>query len=69
MEKEIWKDVEGYEGLYQVSNTGKVKSLGNDASRKEKILKRLLMPTGYHSAVLSKNRKIKRGILLGIQQH
>lgn len=24
---EIWKDVEGYEGLYQVSNTGKVKSM------------------------------------------
>ena len=24
---EIWKDVVGYEGYYQVSNTGKVKSL------------------------------------------
>ena len=24
--KEIWKDIEGYEGLYQVSNLGKVKS-------------------------------------------
>jgi hypothetical protein len=24
---EIWKDITGYEGLYQVSNTGKVKSL------------------------------------------
>lgn len=27
MEKEIWKDIQGFEGLYQVSNTGKVKSL------------------------------------------
>lgn len=27
MENEIWKDVVGYEGLYQVSNLGKVKSL------------------------------------------
>lgn len=27
MEKEIWKDVVGYEGLYQVSNLGRVKSL------------------------------------------
>ena len=26
-EKETWKDVPGYEGLYQVSNTGKVKSM------------------------------------------
>ena len=25
--KEIWKDIEGYEGLYQVSNYGRVKSL------------------------------------------
>lgn len=24
---EIWKDIEGYEGLYQVSNLGNVKSL------------------------------------------
>lgn len=27
--KEIWKDIEGYEGLYQVSNLGRIKSLGN----------------------------------------
>jgi len=25
--KEIWKDIQGYEGLYQVSNLGRVKSL------------------------------------------
>lgn len=25
--EEIWKDIEGYEGLYQVSNLGRVKSL------------------------------------------
>lgn len=31
---EIWKDIEGYEGLYQVSNEGRVKSLRNN-----KILK------------------------------
>lgn len=44
--KEIWKPVEGYEGLYEVSNTGKVKSLKrtvksyNDLDRtfNEKIL-------------------------------
>lgn len=33
---EIWKDIEGYEGLYQVSNEGRVKSFW---SGKEKILK------------------------------
>ena len=27
MEQEIWKDVIGWEGLYQVSNLGNIKSL------------------------------------------
>lgn len=27
MEKEIWKDIPGYEGFYQVSNIGRVRSL------------------------------------------
>lgn len=27
MSKEVWKDIAGYEGLYQVSNWGRVKSL------------------------------------------
>lgn len=27
MKKEIWKDIEGYEGLYQASNTGFIRSL------------------------------------------
>ena len=25
--KEIWKDIKGYEGYYQVSNTGRIRSL------------------------------------------
>lgn len=28
--EEIWKDVEGYEGLYQVSNLGKVRSIDRE---------------------------------------
>ncbi len=27
MQEEVWKDVVGYEGIYQISNTGRVKSL------------------------------------------
>lgn len=27
LQKEIWRDVDGYEGKYQVSNFGRVKSL------------------------------------------
>ena len=40
MENEIWKDIKGYEGLYQVSNFGRTKSLGNGKTHKtERILK------------------------------
>lgn len=52
---EIWKDIEGYEGLYQVSNEGRVKSLGNEASRKEKILKYGINRSGYKYVTLCKN--------------
>lgn len=41
---EIWKDIEGYESVYQVSNLGRVKSL---QFKKEKILKKRVHPNGY----------------------
>ena len=34
MMEEIWKDIEGYEGLYQVSNLGRVRSLGRTIQRR-----------------------------------
>jgi hypothetical protein len=41
-EKEEWKDIEGYEGLYQVSNYGRIKSFvgfnGHNYIEREKIL-------------------------------
>lgn len=39
--KEIWKDIKGYEGKYQISNYGRLKSLGRYSYRryiKEQIL-------------------------------
>ena len=36
---EIWRDVVGYEGLYQVSNHGRVKSLPKYNIKEERILK------------------------------
>lgn len=36
--KEEWQDIAGYEGLYQVSNLGRVKSLNYGRTGKEKIL-------------------------------
>ena len=49
--KEEWRDIEGYEGLYQVSNLGNIKSLGNDKKRKEKILKPNINNYGHYLKV------------------
>lgn len=42
MNKEEWRDIKGYEGLYQVSNIGRIKSLygwnGKEYIKREKIL-------------------------------
>lgn len=53
---EIWKDIEGYEGLYQVSNLGRVKSL---KFNKEKIIKGSKGGGGYLQVILCKEGKIK----------
>lgn len=53
-EDEIWKDIPGYEGLYQVSNFGRIKGLpryvSNDKGQillKERILKGHKITKGY----------------------
>lgn len=56
---EEWKDIEGYEGLYQVSNLGNVKSLGNNKSRKEKLLKPGKNKKNYLTVILCKNGEHK----------
>ena len=50
--EEIWKDKKDYEGLYQVSNWGRVKSL---KFGKEKILKPQKDTSGYLCVTLCKN--------------
>lgn len=57
--KEIWKSITDYEGLYEVSNLGRVKSLGNNKSRKEKILKPAKDRKGYLYVILCRNGKVK----------
>lgn len=49
---EIWKDIEGYEGLYQVSNLGNIKSL-----RSNKLMSVNDSGIGYMKTHLSKNGK------------
>lgn len=60
MTKEIWKPVVGYEGLYEVSNFGRVKALNYARRGKEEILKPILLKNGYYMVNLSKNNKKKQ---------
>ena len=70
--EEIWKDIKGYEGYYQVSNLGRIKSLGRyifiirnrgrqtyNQIVKEKILKTYKSSNGYLLVFLKKNNKTK----------
>lgn len=60
--KEIWKDIKGYEGHYQISNLGRVKSLsrittfrGKKRLEKELILREGTSKKGYSLVSLQKN--------------
>lgn len=55
---EFWKDIKGYEGLYQVSNVGQVRSLPR-YGMKGKILKPALTHDGYLRVCLCKENKKK----------
>ena len=64
---EIWKDINGYEGLYQVSDKGKVKSLARTIIRSDgqnktiegRILKSGVSSKGYLQINLCRNGKQK----------
>lgn len=68
--EEIWKDIKGYEGLYQVSNLGRVKRLKrkfqtyNHLTKRyntriidEKIIKGTINKKGYNRISLTKDKK------------
>lgn len=57
--KEIWCPIEGYEGLYEVSNLGNVRSLNYRQTGQTKILKTVKERYGYLLVNLSKNGKTK----------
>lgn len=60
---EEWKDIKGLESIYQISNYGRVKSLGNSKNRKEKILKLQIDKNGYLHIALHKNGKTKNYLI------
>jgi len=64
---EIWKEIQGYEGLYEVSNYGRIKSLARFVNSKngyQKPLKEtiviLSIDKGYNRVSLWNNGKMKR---------
>lgn len=59
---EIWKEIEGYNGFYSVSNYGRVKSNGGNCGsciRKEKILSQSKTRDGYMKVRLMHKNKDK----------
>lgn len=65
--QEIWKDIKGYEGYYQISNLGNIKGLnrtienksviGGKYKIKEKNKSQTISKTGYYICALYKNGK------------
>ena len=56
---ELWKDIEGYEGLYQVSNMGRVKHLNFNNTGREKVMKPASREDRYTVVSLCKGGKKK----------
>lgn len=62
---EVWKDIAGYEGLYQISDHGRVKSLpkrkgkGVGYAIGERILRHSINSRGYCNVVLCKGGKTR----------
>lgn len=64
--KEIWKDIKGFEGLYQVSNLGNVKSFRQSSKYgkpKEFLLKPSVANTGYCQITLYGNGSRKKFLI------
>lgn len=53
---EVWKPIPNYEGFYEVSNTGKVRSV----YRYRRVLKPMISNTGYERVDLFKNKHRKQ---------
>jgi hypothetical protein len=65
MKSKNWKQVKGYEGLYEIHECGLVRSLdrlSNGKLRKGKSLKPFIR-NGYYSVALSKNGHVKQFLL------
>lgn len=53
--EEIWKDIEGYEGLYQIGSCGNIRSLNYRGTKTIHLLKQTKSKDGYPIINLNKN--------------
>lgn len=66
--EEIWRDIDNYNGIYQISNLGNIKSLARKVIQKngkviflrDRTLKPVMTKNGYLQIILSKNKKTER---------
>lgn len=66
MNKEEWRDIPGYEGSYQASSRGRIRSLGryvmngknSEMLRKGGIIKHVIYKKGYVRVKLSRNSEV-----------
>lgn len=58
---EVWKDIDGFEGKYQISNLGRVKSLHYNNSDRQELMKPMKYKVGYEAVKLGgKRHKVHR---------
>lgn len=72
LENEIWKPVKNFEGLYEISNHGRLRSVdrlvfhkgfNKNINRKGKILKNTTSKGQYYIYAISKNNKLTYGLV------
>jgi hypothetical protein len=62
LEWEIWVPIQGYEGLYEISNMGRVKSLNYNRQGIEQLLLPTSDKNGYLKVTLYKNKGSRKSI-------
>lgn len=69
--EEVWKDIPGYEGLYQASTYGRIKRLARRITRTDgrrfsvtdKIFKPVVKKNGYEQVLLSREKERKQKLV------
>jgi hypothetical protein len=62
--EEIWKDAVGYEGFYQISSIGRLKSIPRKRVLKERFIKTFPDKNGYMKTVIHRGSVAKINVIL-----